>query len=346
MFEHAADLAILAFAEPHLDPAVAAGAPFQIGVDRPVADALDLDAVDQILELGLADRAEDAGAVAALDAGGGQFELALELAVGGEQEQPLGVQIEPADRHHARQALGQPVVDGGTALGIALGGEQASGLVIAEQAGWSRRLDRLAVDGDAVQRGEQGGRLLDRLAVDRDPPVLDHPLDFAARGDAGAGEQLGDALGLVGHNLSQSGPSDRYLRRGDCGARHQRPDMPVEASSTGRGGPYMLFGKRERRINRIMIVEDEPLVAFDNENVLQDDGYVVVATVASFADAADVMASESLDLILTDISLAGEGDGIDVAREAGARGIPVLFVTGNCTEEAKDAGPRLPCQAL
>ena len=97
----------------------------------------------------------------------------------------------------------------------------------------------------------------------------------------------------------------------------------------------MLFGKRERRINRIMVVEDEPLIAFDNESMLQDDGYLVVATVASFADAAEVMASEPLDLILTDISLAGEGDGIDVAREAAARGIPVLFVTGNCTEEAK-----------
>ncbi len=97
----------------------------------------------------------------------------------------------------------------------------------------------------------------------------------------------------------------------------------------------MVFGKRERVIRRILVVEDEPLVAFDNENILQDDGYVVVATVASFADAAEVMASESLDLILTDISLAGEGDGVDVAREAGARGIPVLFVTGNCTEEAR-----------
>ena len=97
----------------------------------------------------------------------------------------------------------------------------------------------------------------------------------------------------------------------------------------------MLFGKRERRISRIMIVEDEPLVAFDNENMLQDDGYIVVATVASFADAAEVMATEPLDLILTDISLAGEGSGLDVAREAAVRGIPVLFVTGNCTQEAK-----------
>lgn len=97
----------------------------------------------------------------------------------------------------------------------------------------------------------------------------------------------------------------------------------------------MLFGRRDRRISRIMIVEDEPLVAFDNESMLQDDGYIVVATVASYADAAAVMANESLDLILTDISLAGEGDGTDVARAAAALGIPVLFVTGNCTEEAK-----------
>ncbi len=97
----------------------------------------------------------------------------------------------------------------------------------------------------------------------------------------------------------------------------------------------MLFSRRERRIKRIMIVEDEPLVAFDNENMLQDAGYEVVATVDSFADAAAVMANEPLDLVLTDIRLAGEGDGTDVARAAAARGIPVLFVTGNCTEEAK-----------
>ncbi len=97
----------------------------------------------------------------------------------------------------------------------------------------------------------------------------------------------------------------------------------------------MLFTKRERRISRILIVEDEPLVAFDNENMLQDAGYEVVATVDSFADAALVIDAEALDLVLTDISLSGEGDGSDVARAAGARGIAVLFVTGNCPEKVK-----------
>ena len=94
----------------------------------------------------------------------------------------------------------------------------------------------------------------------------------------------------------------------------------------------MLFRKRERRIRRILIVEDEALVAFDNENMLQDAGYEVVATVDSYADAAAVLAAEELHLVLTDLSLAGEGDGTDVARAAAAKGVPVLFVTAHATD--------------
>jgi DNA-binding response OmpR family regulator len=97
----------------------------------------------------------------------------------------------------------------------------------------------------------------------------------------------------------------------------------------------MLFGKRERRISRIMIVEDEPLVAFDNEHMLQDAGYDVVATVDNFAAASETLENEQLDLVLTDITLAGDGDGIDVARAAAARNVPVLMVTGNCSAEAQ-----------
>ena len=47
----------------------------------------------------------------------------------------------------------------------------------------------------------------------------------------------------------------------------------------------MLFGKRKRVVNRILIVEDEPLTAFDNEVTLGDLGYEVVATLDSFDDA-------------------------------------------------------------
>ena len=97
----------------------------------------------------------------------------------------------------------------------------------------------------------------------------------------------------------------------------------------------MIFGKRERVIRRILVVEDEPLVAFDNEHLLNEAGYEVVATVDNMAAARAVIESEALDLVLTDISLAGEGDGTGVARIARERGVPVLFVTGNCTEEVR-----------
>ena len=98
----------------------------------------------------------------------------------------------------------------------------------------------------------------------------------------------------------------------------------------------MIFRKRERAISRILVVEDEPLVAFDNEHLLLDAGYEVVATVDNLEDALRVIGEEAnIDLVLTDITLSGEGDGIGVAEAAHAKGIPVLFVTGACPTQAR-----------
>lgn len=96
-----------------------------------------------------------------------------------------------------------------------------------------------------------------------------------------------------------------------------------------------MFGRRKRLLERILVVEDEPLVAFDNEYFLTEEGYAVVATVDGVADAVSIIASGTpIDLVLTDISLA-DGNGIDVARKAGEAGIHVLFVTGDCPADAK-----------
>lgn len=91
----------------------------------------------------------------------------------------------------------------------------------------------------------------------------------------------------------------------------------------------MLFGRRKRVISRILVVEDEPLVAFDNEHLLGEAGYMVVGTVDSVEDAARLIEAEQIDLVLTDLTLSGDGDGTDVARAARAKGVPVLFVTGH-----------------
>ena len=100
----------------------------------------------------------------------------------------------------------------------------------------------------------------------------------------------------------------------------------------------MLFGKRERLIRRILVVEDEPLVAFDNEHLLGEAGYEVVGTVDNLTDATRLIAEEEIDLVLSDVGLNGDGDGMDVARAAAARGVPVLFVTAAPPPEAHGLG--------
>ena len=90
----------------------------------------------------------------------------------------------------------------------------------------------------------------------------------------------------------------------------------------------MLFGKRKRMVKRILIVEDEPLTAFDNEVMLADLGYEVVATLDNFDSAIALLDREALDLILSDVRLSGDRTGMDLAGAAKTRGIPVLFSTG------------------
>ena len=112
----------------------------------------------------------------------------------------------------------------------------------------------------------------------------------------------------------------------------------------------MLFGRQKRHVKRILIVEDEPLVAFDNETMVKGAGYTVVATVDRVREALAVLARElapaseeeteerGIDLVLTDITLTGERTGIDLAAEAKALGVPVLFATAVPPEGAEALG--------
>jgi len=94
----------------------------------------------------------------------------------------------------------------------------------------------------------------------------------------------------------------------------------------------MVFGRTKRVISRLLIVEDEPLVAFDNEHTLTDEGFEVVATVDRLADAIAVLDSEGgVDLVLADVNLP-DGSGVDLARHAHAHGVAVIFCTGDCPE--------------
>lgn len=96
----------------------------------------------------------------------------------------------------------------------------------------------------------------------------------------------------------------------------------------------MLFGKRKQVVKRILIVEDEPLTAFDNENILTDAGYEIVATVDDFEDAVYVLEREEVHLVLSDLRLKRQQTGMDLASHAKNRGVPTLFATGHAFPDA------------
>lgn len=98
----------------------------------------------------------------------------------------------------------------------------------------------------------------------------------------------------------------------------------------------MLFGKRKRIVKRILIIEDEPLTAFDNEVMLKDAGYEVVATHDDFHEAVAALNRETIDLILSDVRLRGKKTGLELAKEAKRRGVPLLFVTGHPPDNAHE----------
>ncbi len=94
------------------------------------------------------------------------------------------------------------------------------------------------------------------------------------------------------------------------------------------------FGRKKRRITRLLVVEDEPLVAFDAEHLLEDAGYEVVGTVDRVSAAVMLIGDgSSIDLVLADVNLA-DGNGLEVAKAAHAVDVPVMFVTGQRPVEA------------
>ena len=80
---------------------------------------------------------------------------------------------------------------------------------------------------------------------------------------------------------------------------------------------------------RILIIEDEALVAMELRFVLEDLDHEVVATVADAKAARSVAAENEIDLALVDIHLSDGPTGIDLGRDLASEGITVVFMTAN-----------------
>jgi CheY-like chemotaxis protein len=95
---------------------------------------------------------------------------------------------------------------------------------------------------------------------------------------------------------------------------------------------------------RILIVEDEVLVASYIEDVLAESGFGIAGVASSGVEALTVASQARPDLALVDIKLAGPMDGIEVALLLRSRfGVPSIFLSGMSDPEvmqrARDAAP-------
>ncbi len=79
---------------------------------------------------------------------------------------------------------------------------------------------------------------------------------------------------------------------------------------------------------RIMIVEDEWIAAEDTRNSLQNLGYSVSSLASTGKEAIQKAKEDKPDLVLTDIVLEGEMDGIEVAKQIySSFDIPFIYLT-------------------
>lgn len=96
--------------------------------------------------------------------------------------------------------------------------------------------------------------------------------------------------------------------------------------------------------SKIMIVEDERITAEDLKGALESVGYIVPDLISSGEDAVKKAGEIRPDLVLMDIQLEGEMDGIKAAERIRERyGMPVIYLTAysdaNTVQRAKITEP-------
>lgn len=88
---------------------------------------------------------------------------------------------------------------------------------------------------------------------------------------------------------------------------------------------------------RILIVEDEFIVAHDLQMILQRASYEVVGIADSVKNARLILDENQVDLVLLDIYLKGRLTGIDLAHELMKKEIPFIYISANSNEKVLEA---------
>ncbi|AOO83458.1 response regulator [Bosea vaviloviae] len=88
---------------------------------------------------------------------------------------------------------------------------------------------------------------------------------------------------------------------------------------------------------RLFYLEDNPLIAFHVEAMIEDLGHVFAGSLSSFAELKASFSKIVMDGALIDIDLADGATGPEAAKWLLNKGVPSIFVTGQTEVAAKHA---------
>ena len=92
-------------------------------------------------------------------------------------------------------------------------------------------------------------------------------------------------------------------------------------------------------VQRILVAEDEPIVAFDLCDTVEEAGYEVEGPYSGISSATQACESDRPDLAILDITLE-DGDVFALAERLEADNVPIIFHSGSNAE--KDVKARFP----
>ncbi len=82
---------------------------------------------------------------------------------------------------------------------------------------------------------------------------------------------------------------------------------------------------------RVLVVEDEPIIALNIQTILLDLGYRPVGPAGTISEAEALADQRRIDAAILDITLP-DGKSYDLAEQLVSRNVPVLFLTGAYVE--------------
>ncbi|MCJ8151943.1 response regulator [Shinella sedimenti] len=80
---------------------------------------------------------------------------------------------------------------------------------------------------------------------------------------------------------------------------------------------------------RVLIVEDEALLALELESEIEAAGHKVIGQAAAGKTAFELIEKERPEFAFVDVQLLDGPTGIDIGRHLAKTGIPFIFVSGN-----------------